>query len=56
MTKREIMAFKGTADDLEYGSDDYFAMLAYDNHGSAVRDNSKAELVAIGRSIEEEAA
>jgi hypothetical protein len=35
------------------GSDEFYVQIARDTHGSAVRDNSRAELVAIGKAIEE---
>jgi hypothetical protein len=36
------------------GSNNYYAMLAVDTHGSACRDNSLTELISIGKGIEEE--
>lgn len=53
MTKSEIIDFKGSSEDLEQDSDDYFAVLAYESHGLAIRDNSLAEWVMIGRRFEE---
>lgn len=42
-----------TSDDYKIGSDMYFAMLAYETHGDATRDNSFEDLVKLGKEIEE---
>lgn len=42
------------ADDLfEEGTDDYFEQQCIDYHGSAVRDNTREQRIAIGKDIEE---
>lgn len=56
MTKSELFRFQGTSDDLEQDSPDYFAMRAIETHGSALRDNSYAEFVVIGKRDEIESA
>lgn len=53
MTLKELWHFanKHNSEDLEYETDNYFAVLAIEYHGLAVRDNSKSELIAIGKGI-----
>jgi hypothetical protein len=53
MTKKELFLYQGDSDDFEQDSDDYFAMRAIEIHGWALRDNSYAELVAIGKREEQ---
>lgn len=53
INKLELFNYVGTYEDFPEGTDRYFAQLAVDHHGSAVRDNSTAELIAIGKGLEE---
>ena len=43
-----------TSDDMAEGSSMYYAMYAFEMHGSATRDNSLEELVSIGKTLESE--
>lgn len=52
MTIKEIIEFKGTSDDLDDSSDDYYAMRAWENLGCAIRDNTYLEWVSIGKAVE----
>lgn len=52
-TKRELFEDTKGYESLTEGTPRYFAQLAVDWHGSAVRDNSLSELVAIGTELEE---
>jgi hypothetical protein len=52
MTKQDLFSYYGGYEDFEDGSDRYYAQLAVDYHGSAVRDNTINELVVIGRELE----
>jgi hypothetical protein len=49
ITLADLWAHTGDAEDFPEDSDAYFAMRAIEIHGSALRDNSLAELVAIGK-------
>jgi hypothetical protein len=49
VTLADLWAHTGDAEDFPEDSDAYFAMRAIEIHGSALRDNSLAELVAIGK-------
>lgn len=52
MTKYEIFTYQGSYEDFEEFSDRYYAQLAFDTHGLAVRDNSLIELISIGIKLE----
>lgn len=52
MTRRELEALNKTAEDFEPDTDAYYAQTAIDYHGSAVRNNTFGELVAIGKEID----
>lgn len=52
LTKTELFAFEGTSDDFFHETNNYYAMRAIETYGSAIRDNSLSQLVAIGRRIE----
>lgn len=43
-----------TSDEFDYGTDLYFAARAVEKHGSALRDNTFEQLVAIGKAMEKE--
>lgn len=53
LTKRELFKYQGVSDDFPEGSDNYYAMRAIEVCGSAIRDNTLNELIAIGKDIEE---
>jgi hypothetical protein len=53
-TREELNSYEGSYEDFQEGCNRYFAQLAVDHHGSAVRDNSISELIAIGKSLESE--
>jgi hypothetical protein len=53
-SKLQLWTHNGTYEDFPEGSNNYYAMLAVDTHGSACRDNSLTELISIGKGIEEE--
>lgn len=54
MTKLELFTYQGSYEDFLEGSDRYYAQLAVDHHGSAVRDNTIDELIAIGKALDKE--
>lgn len=49
MTKLELFNYEGSYSDFQFGSDRYYAQLAVDNNGMAVRDNTISELIEIGK-------
>jgi hypothetical protein len=51
-SKVDLFSYTGSYEDFKEGSDRYYAQLAVDHHGSAVRDNSIAELISIGQELE----
>ena len=51
-TKQDLFAYSGTCEDFKEGTDRYFAQLAVDHLGSAVRDNSMEALISIGKSLD----
>jgi hypothetical protein len=53
-TKKELFEYHGPAEDFKEGSDRYFAQMAVDMHGNAVRDNSIEGLIEIGKAIKQE--
>lgn len=54
-TKSDIFAHIGNYEDFtDDNADRYYAQWAYDEYGMAVRDNSIAELIAIGMRLERE--
>jgi len=53
MTVRDLWDFAGTSEELNPGTNDYYALMAIEYHGSGVRDNSYEELIIIGQQIEQ---
>lgn len=48
----DLFNYTGSYEDFREGSDRYYAQLAVDYHGSAVRDNCIAQLIAIGEILD----
>lgn len=51
-TLKEFWSFAGDSEDFEYYTDAYYIMRAIEHHGSAVRDNNRDELIAIGKRVD----
>lgn len=51
-TLRTLLDNKVESGQLKSGTDLYFAMVAWESYGAAIRDNNFSELVALGRAYE----
>lgn len=54
ITKLDLFAYSNAYEDFEEGTERYYAQWAIDEYGSACRDNSVKELIAIGKRLEQE--
>lgn len=48
----DLFNYTGSYEDFPEGSNRYYAQLAVDYHGSAVRDNCISQLIAIGNALD----
>ena len=53
-TREELDSYESGYEDFQEGCNRYYAQLAVDCHGSAVRDNSISELISLGKSLDSE--
>lgn len=54
VNKQAVITYQGSSEDFPEGSDSYYALVAWETQGSAIRDNTFAQWIAIGKRVENE--